>query len=378
MSACHAVRQDQRSWSGREHHVHRPLSEVFRDHRAESLGERRLRRHQRLLDVLAGVLAGGQEHVIVGVIGAGALEDLEVDLLANLGLDGGGILLRRGAHRGPSRRPLSHGSAGPLRARARLPAMRVLALETSTRAGGVALVDGERLVAEYVLDISVTHSERLLAAVDRVLADARWTPCRRRRAWPCWAASGCGSATPSAPPSWCRSTCDPPKRSFGVVRPRSVEPMRAGDLDEVLAIERASFTMPWSRGAFLYEIEQNRVARCHVVRDDDTIVGYLCIWEIADEIHVTNIAIHPAHRRRGIARDLLSGLIADARARDLRMLVLEVRPSHHQAIALYEWFNFRVTGGRRGYYYDTGEDALVMETRLATVSTAAGGNHWAG
>jgi len=162
------------------------------------------------------------------------------------------------------------------------------------------------------------------------------------------------------------------------VRPRSVEPMRAGDLDEVLAIEGASFTMPWSRGAFLYEIEQNRVARCHVVRDDDTIVGYLCIWEIADEIHVTNIAIHPAHRRRGIARDLLSGLIAEARARDLRMIVLEVRPSNHQAIALYESFNFRVTGRRRGYYYDTGEDALVMETRLATVSTAAGGNHWAG
>lgn len=52
--------------------------------------------------------------------------------------------------------------------------MRVLALETSTLAGGVALVDGERLVAEYVLDVSVTHSERLLAAVDRVLADARW------------------------------------------------------------------------------------------------------------------------------------------------------------------------------------------------------------
>src|SRR5207244_395378 len=63
-----------------------------------------------------------------------------------------------------------------LRARARLPAMRVLGLETSTLAGGVALVDGERLVAEYVLDVSVTHSERLLAAVDRVLADARWAP----------------------------------------------------------------------------------------------------------------------------------------------------------------------------------------------------------
>jgi len=159
---------------------------------------------------------------------------------------------------------------------------------------------------------------------------------------------------------------------------RSVEPMRPGDLDEVLAIERASFTMPWSRGAFLYEIEQNRVARCLVVREDGVIVGYMCVWEIADEVHVTNIAIHPAYRRRGIARNLLHGLVANARARELRMIVLEVRPSNHQAIALYESFNFRVTGRRRGYYYDTGEDALVMETRLAAVPSAAGGNQRAG
>jgi ribosomal-protein-alanine N-acetyltransferase len=149
--------------------------------------------------------------------------------------------------------------------------------------------------------------------------------------------------------------------------------MRARDLDEVLAIERASFTMPWSRGAFLYEIEQNRVAHCDVVRDGDGIVGYLCVWEIADESHVTNVAVHPEHRRRGIARDLLAGLLTDARARDLRIVVLEVRPSNQPAIALYESFGFRVTGRRRGYYYDTGEDALVMETRLVA-SPAAGGN----
>jgi tRNA threonylcarbamoyladenosine biosynthesis protein TsaB len=54
--------------------------------------------------------------------------------------------------------------------------MRLLAVETSSLAGGVALLDGERLVAEYVLDVSITHSERLMAAIDRVLADARWTP----------------------------------------------------------------------------------------------------------------------------------------------------------------------------------------------------------
>jgi len=54
--------------------------------------------------------------------------------------------------------------------------MRVLAVETSSLAGGVALLDDDRLVAEYLLDVSVTHSERLLSAVDRVLGDARWTP----------------------------------------------------------------------------------------------------------------------------------------------------------------------------------------------------------
>jgi tRNA threonylcarbamoyladenosine biosynthesis protein TsaB len=54
--------------------------------------------------------------------------------------------------------------------------MRVLAVETSSLAGGVALLDGPRLVAEYLLDVSVTHSERLMSAIDRVLADARWTP----------------------------------------------------------------------------------------------------------------------------------------------------------------------------------------------------------
>jgi tRNA threonylcarbamoyladenosine biosynthesis protein TsaB len=53
--------------------------------------------------------------------------------------------------------------------------MRVLAVETSSLAGGVALLEDERLVAEYLLDVSITHSERLMAAIDRVLADARWT-----------------------------------------------------------------------------------------------------------------------------------------------------------------------------------------------------------
>jgi ribosomal-protein-alanine N-acetyltransferase len=145
---------------------------------------------------------------------------------------------------------------------------------------------------------------------------------------------------------------------------RTADRMCPEDLDEVLDIERASFSMPWSRGAFLYEMQQNRVARCWVMREDGRVIGYLCLWEIADELHITNIAVHPAHRRQGVGRLLLRGVLEDARERRLRLVVLEVRPSNTEARTLYEGFGFRVIGLRRGYYYDTGEDALVMEADL--------------
>ena len=147
----------------------------------------------------------------------------------------------------------------------------------------------------------------------------------------------------------------------------SLDRMRPEDLDEVLAIERASFTMPWSRGAFLYEMQQNRVARCCVARDEaGRVAGYLCLWEVADEVHITNVAVRPDVRRQGIARSLLQTVLDAARRRRFKMVVLEVRPSNQHALSLYESFGFRVVGRRRGYYYDTGEDALVMEVALAT------------
>ena len=154
--------------------------------------------------------------------------------------------------------------------------------------------------------------------------------------------------------------------------PSSISPMRPDDLDEVVTIERASFGMPWSRGAFLYEIEQNRVARCWVLREDDRVAAYLCLWEIADELHVTNIAVHPALRRRGLARRLLGAILEDGRTRRLRAVTLEVRPTNDEARTLYESFGFRVVGRRRGYYYDTGEDALIMESDLQASQIQAG------
>jgi len=158
-----------------------------------------------------------------------------------------------------------------------------------------------------------------------------------------------------------------------VAEPYGLAPMTLDDLDEVLAIEKASFHTPWSRGAFRYELTQNRVARSLVARAGSELLGYLCLWEIGHEIHITNLAVHPSHRRRGAARTLLGSVIEDARRKNVELVFLEVRPTNVEALTLYESLGFRVIGRRKGYYFDTGEDALVMEARLAAEPSTAGG-----
>jgi ribosomal-protein-alanine N-acetyltransferase len=149
----------------------------------------------------------------------------------------------------------------------------------------------------------------------------------------------------------------------------SLEPLTPADLDEVLAIERISFLTPWSRGAFLYEMRQNPAARCWVARGAPpapSVLGYLCLWEISPEIHITNLAVHPEWRRQGIARALLTATLEDARRRGLTLALLEVRPNNAEALGLYEGLGFQIVGRRKGYYFDTGEDALLMQANLNT------------
>ena len=154
----------------------------------------------------------------------------------------------------------------------------------------------------------------------------------------------------------------------------TVASMGEADLDEVLAIERVSFVTPWTRAAFCYEIEQNKVARCTVMRAGERVVGYVCLWEIGHEIHITNLAVHPEWRRRGVGKRLLALTMAEGGGRGVTLAFLEVRPSNTHALRLYESLGFQVIGRRTGYYFDTGEDALVMEARLGgdTAPTVSG------
>jgi ribosomal-protein-alanine N-acetyltransferase len=92
--------------------------------------------------------------------------------------------------------------------------------------------------------------------------------------------------------------------------------------------------------------------------------AFLLAWSVADELHLLEVASHPDQRRRGFARALLAALMEYARANQKRLVLLEVRRSNLAAIALYESCGFAATGVRRGYYSDTGEDALEMRMTL--------------
>lgn len=135
--------------------------------------------------------------------------------------------------------------------------------------------------------------------------------------------------------------------------------MESSDLDEVLRIERASFSHPWSARFFLEELRVP-CARSLVAIAGEKIIGYVIYWLLTDSVDVHNLAVHPEWRRRGIGRSLLMAVIEDARGGSLKRVTLEVRKSNEAAQKLYHSLGFATRGVRRGYYSDNGEDALIM------------------
>ena len=140
--------------------------------------------------------------------------------------------------------------------------------------------------------------------------------------------------------------------------------MAVDDLDEILAIERVSFPTPWTRENFRHEIESNAHAWNVVLREEGRLAAYACCYLIAGELQINVLAVDPARRRRGHASRLLDDLLGGARGRGAVRASLEVRPSNLAALALYGSHGFEPTGRRKGYYADTGEDAILMARPL--------------
>ncbi len=140
----------------------------------------------------------------------------------------------------------------------------------------------------------------------------------------------------------------------------TVRRMRSADLDEVMQIERLSFSTPWSRESFRLEIEENRCAYYIVLAEDGRVVAYAGTWLAISEGHITNIAVHPDFRGRGYGKRITRELMEQCLDIGITWMTLEVRRSNLIAQGIYTSLGFKSVGVRRRYYEDNGEDAFIM------------------
>jgi ribosomal-protein-alanine N-acetyltransferase len=148
----------------------------------------------------------------------------------------------------------------------------------------------------------------------------------------------------------------------------TINPMVEADLGDVAAIDAASFPAPLpapgnqarDSAAQAREELARPWSRTWVARDEESrLVAFVLYWQVADELHVLNLATHPSQRRQGYARALMQHVIAIARASNIRHILLEVRRSNGPALALYRALGLTALGLRLRYYPDD-EDAVEM------------------
>ncbi|MDR3599965.1 MAG: ribosomal protein S18-alanine N-acetyltransferase [Desulfosporosinus sp.] len=143
-----------------------------------------------------------------------------------------------------------------------------------------------------------------------------------------------------------------------------VRPMLNSDLEAILEIERASFSTPWSLEAFKAELKDNEYARYLCLELNGQVIGYMGLWFILDEGHITNIAITPNYRGQRWGEFLMRSVMENMLEQGMERMTLEVRVSNSTAQSLYKRLGFAIAGVRKGYYADTGEDALIMWAEL--------------
>lgn len=145
-----------------------------------------------------------------------------------------------------------------------------------------------------------------------------------------------------------------------------IAPMRAEDIDEVLALEQEVYPYPWTRLNFVDSLSAGYEA--WVARDEaGALAGYfLAMWAV-DEAHLLNVAVAAGNQGQGIGRRLLDKLSTRAREQGMESILLEVRPSNERALKVYRHYGYTAIGVRKGYY-PAGpkgrEDAIVMRCTL--------------
>ena len=135
--------------------------------------------------------------------------------------------------------------------------------------------------------------------------------------------------------------------------------MNESHVKAVAELEKICFSDPWSENSVASELK-NKLALWLVAEEEGRVAGYIGSQTCGDESDVMNVAVHPDFRRRGIAENLVNGLVEELKAIESRCLTLEVRASNVPAISLYEKLGFLEVGRRKNYYRNPREDALIM------------------
>lgn len=168
-------------------------------------------------------------------------------------------------------------------------------------------------------------------------------------------------------PNW-RATRTPGVRIVGADSLGfSVDPFeRDADLDGILVVERESFTNPWTRAMYTWELQNPEVCHIYVVRTPECrVAGFCAFWLVVDEVHVNNVALLPAYRGQGLGTALMRRVLTEARRLGALRATLEVRASNGGARRFYEAMGFAVTAVRPRYYTNPAEDALILWRDLA-------------
>jgi len=138
-----------------------------------------------------------------------------------------------------------------------------------------------------------------------------------------------------------------------------VRSMRYNDIDQIAEIEKKCFSLPWSKKSFEQEL-LNEHSYYECAEENGIVVGYMGMWKILDECHITNVAVLPEYRNKGIAAMLIEKIIEVCKCSEIIGMTLEVRESNLPAINLYKKFGFYSAGKRPNYYQRPVEAAIIM------------------
>ena len=145
-----------------------------------------------------------------------------------------------------------------------------------------------------------------------------------------------------------------------------LQPPQPQQLGEVIDLDKLCLGGLWSLEGYEKELASPNSSLLTLSICDpaaapkEQLIGCGCFWAILEEAHITLLMIHPDYQRQGLGQLLLYALLEDALRRKLERATLEVRVSNQVALSLYEKFGFQIAGRRKGYYQQTGEDALIL------------------